>query len=94
MMTPNLTWSDLPVLVFGMVGFAGAFVTLTYLGCLGLRCDQNLPVAGSIIAITLVTSMQLVYIRLWRTHRSLTQTVTIAAYVVALIALAIFLRLV
>ena len=94
MTTPNLTWSDLPVLVLGGVGFGGALVTLTYLGCLGLRCGQNVPVVGSIFAIALVGSTQLVYLRFWRSHRSLTQAVTIAAYVVALIALVMFLRLV
>ncbi len=94
MTPPILAWSDLPVLVFGMVGFGGALVTLTYLGCLGLRCGQRVPIAGSIMAIALVSSMQVVYIRFWRSHRSVTQNVTIVAYVVAIIALVVFLRLV
>ena len=94
MTTPVLTWSDLPVLVFGLVGFGGALVILTFLGCLGLRCDQNVPVAGSILAIVLVTSMQPVYIRVWRSHKSATRNVTIVAYTVALIALVRFLHLV
>jgi uncharacterized membrane protein YfcA len=94
MTTPVLTWSDLPVLVFGIVGFGGALVTLTFLACLGLGCDRDVPVAGSILAIMVVSSMQLVYIRFWRSHRSATRNVTIVAYVVALSALVGFLRLV
>lgn len=82
----QVTWKDLPVLVFGFVGFGWGLVAIATLLCRHLGCIEFVAGPGGFIVISALGLSELLYLRWWRTSRTSALCVTLLAYVVALAA--------
>jgi hypothetical protein len=89
---PNITWRDMPVIIFGIVGIASGLVSLTQLGCVALSCRQQDAFLLTFPIVVVVGVFQLLYLRFWRVHKMRTLQVTLAGYVITIIAIVVLLR--
>lgn len=80
------TWSDLPIMVFGMCGFGLGLVALAQLICAGQRCSDSVTWSVTAATILAVGGSQLLYLEWWRKRRRQAIAVTLIGYAVAIVA--------